>query len=153
MATAFVTMGPAAAVEQPLPFSHKTHVDVAKLKCEECHPSPAKFGAEMGFPAPARCMYCHIEVAKSKLSIQKLAAIAKAKEPIPWVRIFTLPDFVYFDHRFHLQNGAACVDCHGPVAERDQVVDDLHATKMAFCQTCHVKMQAARGCNSCHDYR
>ena len=89
-------------------------------------------------------MYCHIEIAKAKPSIQKLAAIAKSKEPVPWVRVFTLPDFVFFDHRFHLQNGAKCEDCHGPVAERDELADDLHSTKMVFCQTCHVKTQAAR---------
>jgi len=43
----------AAAVKQPLPFSHKVHTADAKLVCQDCHPTPAKFGAEMGFPPAA----------------------------------------------------------------------------------------------------
>ena len=143
----------ATAAEQPLPFSHKTHTQSAKLKCEECHPAPAKFGAIMGFPASSKCMSCHIGVARDRPAIQKLAAMSKSNDPIPWVRVFALADFVFFDHRFHLQNGAKCEDCHGPVAERDEITDDLHATKMTFCQTCHVKLHAAAGCNTCHNYR
>ncbi len=152
-AVALLSLASASAAGQPLPFSHKTHTDTAKLKCEDCHPSPAKFGADMGFPAASKCMGCHVLIAKDKPSIQKLAAAAKSAEPIPWTRVFTLPDFVFFDHRFHLMNGAKCEDCHGPVATRDEVTDDLHSTKMTFCQTCHVKTRAAAGCNTCHNYR
>ena len=43
----------AAAVKQPLPFSHKVHTADAKLVCQDCHPTPAKFGAEMGSPPAA----------------------------------------------------------------------------------------------------
>ena len=67
-----------AAAAQPLPFSHKTHTETAKLKCEDCHPSPAKFGADMGFPAASKCMGCQVLVAKDKPSIQKLASAAKS---------------------------------------------------------------------------
>ena len=98
-------------------------------------------------------MSCHILIAKDKPAIQKLAEFAKSQEPIPWNRVFTLPNFVFFDHRFHLQNGAKCEDCHGPIADRDETADELHSTKMTFCQTCHVKTHAAAGCNTCHDYR
>lgn len=152
-AVAFTFLIPASAAEQPLPFSHKTHAETAKLKCEECHPSPVKFGAQMGFPPTSKCMSCHILIAKDKPSIQKLAAAAKANQPIPWTRVFVLADFAFFDHRFHLLNGAKCEDCHGSVATRDELTDYLHATKMTFCQACHVKTHAAAGCNTCHNYR
>lgn len=98
-------------------------------------------------------MACHILIAKDRPSIQKLAQFAAAKQPIPWVRVYKLADFVFFDHRYHLMNQAKCEDCHGPVAEQDVTADELGATKMVFCQTCHIKTHASAGCSTCHDAR
>jgi len=143
----------AAAPDQPLPFSHKVHTATAKLVCWDCHPVPEKFGGEMGFPRASKCMACHILIAKDKPAIQKLSAFAAAKQAIPWVRVYRLEEFVFFDHRFHLMNQAKCEDCHGDVAARDIVSDDLGATKMVFCQSCHVKTHASGGCTTCHNTR
>lgn len=142
-----------SAAEQPLPFSHKVHATAGKLVCRDCHPTPEKFGGAMGFPATGKCMACHILIAKDKPAIRKLAEYAAAKEAIPWVRVYRLDDFVFFDHRYHLMNQAACQDCHGAVAEQDVVADDLGATKMVFCQSCHVKTHASGGCTTCHNTR
>jgi hypothetical protein len=143
----------AAAPEQPLPFSHKTHAAEAKLVCQDCHPAPEKFGGTMGFPPASKCMACHILIARDKPAIHKLAEFAAAKQAIPWVRVYRLDDFVFFDHRFHLMNEAKCQDCHGAVAEQDAVTDGLGATKMTFCQSCHVKTHASGGCTTCHNTR
>lgn len=143
----------AAGPEQPLPFSHKTHTATAKMVCQDCHPAPAKFGADIEFPPASKCMACHILIAKEKPAIQRLAAFAAAKQPIPWVRVYKLADFVFFDHRYHLMNQAKCEDCHGPVAEQDVTTDELGATKMIFCQSCHTKTHASGGCGTCHDTR
>ena len=143
----------AAAPEQPLPFSHKTHTVVGKLMCQDCHTPPAKFGAEIGLPAASKCMACHILIAKDRPSIRKLAELAAGKEPIPWVRVYKLKEFVFFDHRFHLQNEAKCEDCHGTVAEQDVTSDELGATTMKFCQGCHTRTKASGGCGTCHNTR
>jgi hypothetical protein len=143
----------AAGPEQPLPFSHKVHTATAKLVCRDCHSTPEKFGGAMGFPPVSKCMACHVLIAKEKPAIRKLAEFAAEKQAIPWVRVYRLADFVFFDHRFHLMNDATCEDCHGAVAEQDVVVDDLGATKMVFCQRCHVKTHASGGCTTCHNTR
>lgn len=143
----------ASAPEQPLPFSHKVHSTAAKLACQDCHPAPVKFGAEMGLPPVSTCMACHISIARDKPAIRKLAELAAAKQAIPWVRVYRLADFVFFDHRYHLMNQAKCQDCHGTVAEQDAVADELGATKMVFCQGCHAKMHASGGCTTCHNTR
>jgi len=143
----------AAAPEQPLPFSHKTHAADAKLACQDCHPTPAKFGADMGFPAAGKCMACHVLIAKDKPAIRKLAGFAASPQPIPWVRVYRLADFVFFDHRYHLMNQAKCEDCHGAVAEQDATTDELGATKMTFCQGCHIRTRASGGCATCHNAR
>lgn len=142
-----------AALEQPLPFSHKVHTAVAKLVCKDCHPTPEKFGGVMGFPPAATCMACHILIAKDKPAIRKLGEFAAAKQAVPWVRVYRLQEFVFFDHRYHLMNDAKCEDCHGAVATQDTVSDDLGATKMVFCQRCHVKTHAVAGCTTCHNTR
>jgi len=41
-------------------------------------------------------------------------------QPVKWVRIHNLPDFVYFNHAQHVEVGEiACQKCHGPVEEME----------------------------------
>lgn len=61
---------------------------------------------------------------------------ALALQPIEWVRIHRLPDFVYFDHRPHVQGGVACESCHGPVQAMDRVRQQHHLS-MGWCVECH----------------
>ena len=142
-----------AATDQPLPFSHKVHTETAKLVCKDCHTTPEKFGGTMGFPPASKCMACHVLIAKDQPPIRKLAEYAAAKQAIPWVRVYKLEEFVFFDHRYHLMNEAKCEDCHGAVGVQEVVTNTLGATKMVFCQSCHVKTHAAGGCNTCHNTR
>jgi hypothetical protein len=60
----------------------------------------------------------------------------KALQPIAWTKVYTLPDFVYFDHRPHVNAGVACQSCHGPVEtmERVRQIGDL---SMGWCVNCH----------------
>jgi hypothetical protein len=143
----------ASAPPQPIPFSHKLHVSGVSLTCADCHVYPAKFGDSVGIPDAPKCLECHAFSVKQTSTLGTLKAWAGKNQPIPWVRVFALRDFVFFDHRFHLQNGAQCENCHGPVATEDVVADPLNATKMAFCQPCHVKAGAKTGCTTCHDAR
>lgn len=84
---------------------------------------------------------------------------ARPPQPIAWVRVHNLPDFVYFDHRAHLGAGVACQQCHGPVEtmERVRQVADL---SMGWCVNCHREaarrgvagrvVAASTDCNTCH---
>jgi hypothetical protein len=114
-------------------FPHKPHVETAKLVCLDCHTAPAKFGAEVGYPAVAKCALCHPAIARDT--------------KIPAARTVKLKDFVYFDHRMHLVNNVKCEECHaGGGAAQDP-------TSMKFCQSCHIQRKAASGCGTCHDPR
>jgi hypothetical protein len=143
----------AAGPAQPIPFSHLTHVGTVKLACADCHVYPVKFGDPVGIPDAPKCLECHAFSVKPTATLSTLNAFAEKKQPIPWVRVFALRDFVFFDHRYHLQNGAQCEDCHGPIGGEDVVSDRQNAVKMAFCQPCHVNSGAKAGCNTCHDAR
>jgi predicted CXXCH cytochrome family protein len=64
---------------------------------------------------------------------------AKAEQPIAWVKVHNLPDFVNFDHRVHIAAKVDCTRCHGNV----QAMSEVHQVKdltMGFCVNCHRDM-------------
>jgi hypothetical protein len=138
-----------APVSQPIPYSHKTHIALG-LKCQQCHPDPDP-GAAMTIPAVSKCMECHTSVAKDKPAIQRLAEFSRTEQPIPWVRVYSIPTWVSWNHRSHLKAGTTCEQCHGAVAQMDVMVKATQVTKMAGCLDCHREKHATLGCNSCHD--
>ena len=135
---------------QPLPFSHKTHIESASLKCEECHPGRDP-GERMTLPAVATCMACHVSIAKDKPAIQKLAEYAKNKQPIPWVRIYVVASDIFWSHRPHLRAGLTCEMCHGKVSQMDVMARVTNVTSMEGCVDCHKAHQANTGCDFCHE--
>jgi hypothetical protein len=136
------------AEEQPLPYSHKKHLAMG-LKCNACHKNPDP-GEAMGLPAESFCMSCHQAVKTDSPHIQKLATALREKQPVPWVRVYRLPSFVYFSHRVHTKAGTACESCHGPVREREVITREV-ALNMRACMACHAEKQARNECTTCHE--
>jgi hypothetical protein len=142
---------PQPAPAQPIPYSHKTHVALG-LQCVNCHVNPDA-GKLMTYPATSTCMGCHQAIAKDRPAIRKLAEYAAAKTPIPWVRVYEVPDYVYWQHGSHLKAGIACETCHGPVAQRDAIALETSVTRMLGCVTCHDQRQVFTDCAACHEPR
>jgi len=138
------------APQQPIPYSHKTHLAMG-LKCANCHANPDP-GEIMGFPAESKCMACHRSVKTDSPHIQKLTALAKDMKPVPWVRVYQIPGYVFFSHRMHTTAGATCQTCHGPVAERDVMRKEV-GISMGDCMDCHRKNKASIDCKFCHEER
>lgn len=80
--------------------------------------------------------------------------------PVSWKRVHNLPDFVYFDHRPHVNAGMACQVCHGPVQAMERVRQSPTLT-MGWCVDCHRQNWTARApggkalhvptdCSRCH---
>jgi hypothetical protein len=133
---------------QPIPYSHKKHLAFG-LKCQQCHINPEP-GDRMTLPATSKCMTCHVTIAKDKPSIQKLAEFAKSNQPIPWVRVYVVSSWVYWNHRSHLEAKMTCEMCHGPVEEMEVMTKVSNVTTMAGCIDCHRKKDASTGCRYCH---
>ncbi len=81
-------------------------------------------------------------------------------KPVRWVRVHNLPDFVYFDHRSHVNAGVACATCHGPVDAMHRVRQFADLT-MGWCVNCHRDVNATglpdgrpvhapTDCSTCH---
>lgn len=138
------------APAQPIPFSHKAHIASAHLKCQECHRAPDP-GDRMTLPAVSTCMACHISIAKDKPAIRELGEYAKNKQPIKWVRVYSVPSDVFWSHRPHLAAGMTCEMCHGPVPQADAISLLTNVTTMEGCVDCHKQHQAGTGCVFCHE--
>jgi len=127
--------GYAGPYEQPIAFSHKLHAGDKQIDCQYCH-TAARRSTSAGLPSVERCMGCHEYVAVRKPEIRKLADYREKKQPIPWVRVHRLPDFVYFSHKRHVLGGVACQTCHGPV-QRMENVYQFSSLEMGWCLSCH----------------
>jgi hypothetical protein len=169
---------PLAVVEgapaQPIFFSHVIHAGSFQIPCQHCH-ADARRSEYAGLPSVERCMGCHkIIGAQDNPEIAKIHEYWRRREPIPWVRVFKVPEFTYFPHKPHVRAGVACQACHGPI-ERMRVVGahtgqalgndllnliglkpDPRPLTMGWCIECHRAENAARGtrapldCIACH---
>jgi cytochrome c2 len=147
---------------QPIHYSHKIHAGDNEINCKYCH-SAARVSKNAGIPSLNVCMNCHKsigEVAETTATpeyskafydaeIQKLykavgwdatsQSYTGKTEPVKWVRIHNLPDFVYFNHSQHVTvAGIECQTCHGPVQEFE-IMKQFSPLTMGWCINCHRK--------------
>jgi hypothetical protein len=141
-------VAPHPAPEQPLPFSHRTHVSRG-VQCRVCHTNPEP-GNQMTFPSVTTCMGCHKTIAADRPAIQKLAGFAQSGQAIPWVRIYEVTKGVTWTHRKHLRAALQCGNCHGPVGEMEQMSMATAVTTMGNCIACHQSHNAPSTCQTCH---
>jgi len=121
--------------EQPIPFSHQLHPGTLRISCIYCHSGVLK-SRHAGIPAVGKCMNCHKVTKTDSPDIKKLAAAYDTGAPLPWVRIHSLPDHVYFDHRPHVHAGILCQTCHGEVQTMARVYQHM-SMRMSNCLGCH----------------
>ena len=126
---------------QPVPFSHKHHVQGLGLDCRFCHASVEE-SAFAGIPPSKTCMGCHSLVWKDAPILEPVRESYKSDLPIPWTRVHDLPDFVYFDHSIHVAKGIGCTTCHGQVDEMP-LTWRAETLNMDWCLGCHRDPAAA----------
>jgi predicted CXXCH cytochrome family protein len=135
--------------QQPIYFSHRVHAGVKEINCRFCHPYVER-SPNAGIPTMEKCFYCHQYIIPQHPQIRKEREHYEGKKPVPWIRIFWVPDFVYFNHIPHIKwAGLDCSQCHGEV----QTMDRLRPVefKMGFCVGCHRQMNAQLDCwLACH---
>jgi hypothetical protein len=138
-------MGPV----QPIPFSHRIHAGVKQIDCRFCHIGVER-SQDAGMPAVEKCFFCHDYVIPDHPEIQKEKSYLRAKKPVPWIRVFWTPEFVFFRHEPHVAWAKLdCSHCHGDVRSMDRM--PRLEFEMGFCIECHKKMNAERDCwLGCH---
>jgi mono/diheme cytochrome c family protein len=149
---------------QPIHYSHRIHAGSNGINCKYCH-SAARVSKNAGIPSLNVCMNCHKNIAEvsdttatpdhSKAfydgEIQKLykavgwdqstQKYTGKTQPVKWVRIHNLPDFVYFNHSQHVTvAGIECQTCHGPV-QTYEIQKQFAPLTMGWCINCHRKTE------------
>lgn len=127
------------AVDSPVvqtpPFSHKHHVSDVGLDCRFCHASVETAGFA-GIPPTSTCMTCHSQLFKGQPMLAPVHASFRDDEPLHWIRIHRLPDFVYFRHDIHISKGVGCSTCHGQV-DQMPLLWRTQSLEMSWCLDCH----------------
>jgi hypothetical protein len=120
---------------QPVAYSHALHAAELGIDCRYCH-NTVEVAAEAAIPPASTCMNCHATVRTSSPQLTAVRASAATGEPLAWLRVHDLPDYVYFDHSVHLAAGVGCVSCHGRV-DTMEVVQQVEPLSMGWCLDCH----------------
>jgi hypothetical protein len=132
--------------EQPVLFSHKLHAGTLKMDCRYCHNTVDK-AAHAAVPPTKTCLNCHsaanpdgtVSTSAIHVKSEKLLSLHQSQasgDPIEWVRVHNLPDFVYFNHAAHVNRGVGCVSCHGRIDKMEQVYQ-AEELSMSWCLDCH----------------
>ena len=123
------------APEQPIHYSHKLHADELGIDCRYCHIGVDK-GPHSTLPATQTCMNCHQTVHTKSDKLAPVRASWETNEPVEWVKVHDLPDYVYFNHSAHVTRGVGCVSCHGRVDQMEEV-NQQEPLSMSWCLDCH----------------
>jgi hypothetical protein len=121
--------------DQPVPFSHKHHVEGLGLQCQYCHTSVEK-SAYAGIPPTKTCMNCHSQIWTNAQLLEPVRQSWATGESIQWIRVHDLPDYVYFNHEIHVNKGIGCASCHGRVDEMPLMYAE-NTLQMEWCLNCH----------------
>lgn len=120
---------------QPTEFSHQHHAGELGIGCRYCHTTVER-EATAGMPPTYTCMTCHSQIWTGARMLKAVRESLATNTPIEWQRVGRLPEYVYFDHSVHVNNGIGCSSCHGDM-DHMQMTYQPHAFSMDFCVSCH----------------
>jgi hypothetical protein len=132
--SAYVTQA-GVARDQPVPFSHQHHVGGLGIDCRYCHTS-VETSATAGIPSTKTCMSCHSQIWSDSPTLEPVRESFRTEKSIEWVKVHDLPDFVYFNHSAHVNQGVGCTTCHGRVDRMPLMWQETSLT-MEWCLDCH----------------
>ncbi len=121
--------------QQPVPYSHALHAGQLGLDCRYCH-NTVEQAAHAAIPPTATCMNCHKSIHTKSDKLAPIRASYESGNPVEWIKVHDLPDYVYFNHSAHVTRGVGCVTCHGRIDQMEEV--SQHAPlSMGWCLDCH----------------
>ncbi len=164
------------SVEQPVQFSHRTHIgDNVALKCDYCHQFD-KDGRFLGIPQTEKCSGCHSRsVGTSAEEARFVREYIDTGRKIAWIVYSRQPRNVWFSHAAHVKlAGLDCGSCHSGQSYSDrlrparfsrisgysldvfgQTVFNIPSTpsrgmRMDDCVSCHRERGLKESCIGCH---
>jgi uncharacterized protein with PIN domain len=120
--------------------------------CIGCH-REAWSGSIASIPSSNVCSGCHAgeKPITDREEEARLRQYLARGEDIPWVRINTIPDYVYFSHSGHIRFGKMqCTDCHEDMRKKEAPPTVARVFRMEACIRCHEERSGGTGCYVCH---
>jgi hypothetical protein len=121
--------------DQPIPFSHKHHVEGLGLQCQYCH-GTVEVSSYAGIPPTKTCINCHSQIWTNAALLEPVRESWATGASIQWIRVHDLPDYVYFNHEIHVNKGIGCASCHGRVDQMPLMYME-NTLQMEWCLNCH----------------
>jgi hypothetical protein len=121
--------------DQPVPFSHKHHVQGLGLQCQYCHTTVEK-SSYAGIPPTKTCINCHAQIWTNAQLLEPVRASWATGQSLAWTKVHDLPDYVYFSHEIHVNKGLGCSTCHGRVDQMPLMFAE-NTLQMEWCLDCH----------------
>jgi hypothetical protein len=121
--------------DQPVPFSHKHHVQGLGLQCQYCHVTVEK-SSYAGIPPTKTCINCHAQIWTNAQLLEPVRTSWASGESLVWTKVHDLPDFAYFSHEIHVNKGMGCASCHGRV-DQMPLMYAQNTLQMEWCLDCH----------------
>ena len=105
------------------------------IDCRYCHTSVEE-SSFANIPPVETCMTCHSQIWTESPLLEPIRESYRTGNPIEWVRVHDLPDFVYFNHSIHVHKGIGCQTCHGQV-DQMPLMWKVNTLNMEWCLECH----------------
>jgi hypothetical protein len=121
--------------DQPVPFSHKHHVQGLGIQCQYCHTTVEK-SSYAGIPPTKTCINCHAQIWTNAQLLEPVRQSWATGQSLPWIKVHDLPDYVYFSHEIHVHKGVGCASCHGRVDQMPLMYAE-NTLQMEWCLDCH----------------
>ncbi len=139
--------------QQPIQFNHKKHKDQG-VECVNCH-NYIREESFAGIPKLQTCLECHENPITKSTEEEKIRSFAKKGVKLEWIRVYRLPQHVYFSHRRHVALAKLeCINCHGAIDNTTKPpLKPLKILMMNDCIDCHKKSKAhnvSTDCIDCH---
>jgi hypothetical protein len=151
---------PEALPPQPIAFNHKLHLERAQgIVCQDCHQFVTT-QTYAGLPSKFLCFDCHdpygdesdVDADVNQPRFADLMVFSMADTDIPWHRVTTTREDVFFSHRMHVTvAGLDCRECHPRMPDRTRPpTRGPIQIAMDTCIDCHEENGASVDCVSCH---
>ena len=138
------------AVEQPIAFNHRKHVEEHEISCSTCHLSYEE-ETFSGLPDAEVCAFCHLEAQGTSAEELKLVDLLAGGAALDWKPLFRQPPHVFYSHRRHVAvAGLECSVCHGSIGESESPPGRVTPLRMSDCVECHRRSGASTTCTACH---
>jgi hypothetical protein len=121
--------------DQPVPFSHKHHVQGLGVQCQYCH-TTVETSSYAGIPPTKTCINCHAQIWTNAQLLEPVRQSWATGKSLPWIKVHDLPDYVYFSHEIHVHKGVGCASCHGRVDQMPLMYAE-NTLQMEWCLNCH----------------